>query len=191
MQLYVTVDTKEWAKAQFPHASQARLRQNAYTIVESTIHSLAVDVMLQDQSTIGTLFVSNSNGTYFVESLKDTNRNLAGYVDYENVHGVAGVGIANMVLNAQEVERKNVLKKLRSMITFDDGTSRNSPRPWYLCLTLWKVATGRLSVHRRQISMASRFHATFLTLMNARCTCIPSPTLTILVLFSLPLLLVS
>jgi photosystem II stability/assembly factor-like uncharacterized protein len=123
MQLYVTVDTKEWAKAQFPRASQARLRQNAYTIVESTIHSLAVDVMLQDQSTIGTLFVSNSNGTYFVESLKDTNRNMAGYVDYENVHGVAGVGIANVVLNAQEVERKNAAKKLRSLVTFDDGSN--------------------------------------------------------------------
>lgn len=122
-QLYVTVDTKEWARAQFPHASQARLRQNAYTIVESTIHSLAVDVMLQDLSSIGTLFVSNSNGTYFVESLKDTNRNMAGYVDYENVHGVAGIGIANVVSNAQEVERKNYPKKLRSMITFDDGTS--------------------------------------------------------------------
>ena len=39
MMLYVSVDSKEWAKAQFPHASQARLRENAYTIVESTIHS--------------------------------------------------------------------------------------------------------------------------------------------------------
>lgn len=121
MQLYVTVDTKEWARAQFPHASQARLRQNAYTIVESTVHSLAVDVLLQDLGTIGTLFVSNSNGTYFVESLKDTNRNMFGFVDYENVHGVAGVGIANIVLNAQDVERKNSHKRLRSMITFDDG----------------------------------------------------------------------
>lgn len=129
MQLYVTVDTKEWAKAQFPHASQARLRENAYTIVESTVHSLAVDVMLQDQSTIGTLFVSNSNGTFFVESLKDTNRNAGGYVDYENVYGIEGVGIANVVANAQEVERKNMPKKLRSMITLDDGSSWNALRP--------------------------------------------------------------
>lgn len=127
MQLYVTVDTKEWAQAQFPHASQARLRQNAYTIVESTIHSLAVDVMLQDQSTIGTLFVSNSNGTYFVESLKDTNRNMGGYVDYENVRGIGGVGIANVVLNALDVERKSAPKKLRSMITFDDGRLHSGP----------------------------------------------------------------
>ncbi|KAH7908483.1 hypothetical protein BJ138DRAFT_352183 [Hygrophoropsis aurantiaca] len=128
MLLYVTVDTKEWAKAQFPHASQARLRENAYTIVESTIHSLAVDVMLQDQSTIGTLFVSNSNGTFFVESLKDTNRNSMGFVDYENLYGVEGVGISNIVANAQDVERKKVQKQLRSMITFDDGSSWNPIR---------------------------------------------------------------
>ncbi|KAG0704558.1 hypothetical protein DFH29DRAFT_910863 [Suillus ampliporus] len=123
MLLYVTVDTKEWAKAQFPHASQARLRENAYTIVESTVHSLAVDVVLHDSSTVGTLFVSNSNGTFFVESLKDTNRNMVGYVDYENIYGVEGVGIANVVTNAQDVERKMIAKQLQSVITFNDGSS--------------------------------------------------------------------
>jgi len=121
MLLYVTVNAKEWAQAQFPHASQARLRENAYTIVESTIHSLAVDVVLHEMSTVGTLFVSNSNGTYFVESLKDTNRNMAGYVDYENIYGVEGVGIANVVTNAQDVERQMAAKQLQSRITFDDG----------------------------------------------------------------------
>ncbi|KAF8343714.1 hypothetical protein F5887DRAFT_1075590 [Amanita rubescens] len=40
MLLYVTVDTKTRARAQFPHASSARLRENAYTVVESTTHSL-------------------------------------------------------------------------------------------------------------------------------------------------------
>ncbi|KAG2364310.1 vacuolar protein sorting/targeting protein 10 [Suillus spraguei] len=123
MLLYVTVNTKEWAKAQFPQSSQARLRENAYTIVESTIHSLAVDVVLHDMITVGTLFVSNSNGTYFVESLKDTNRNMMGYVDYETIYGVEGVGIANVVANAQDVERKMSTKQLRSVITFNDGSS--------------------------------------------------------------------
>ena len=121
MHLYVTVDTKTWAKAQFPHASSARLRENAYTIVESTIHSLAVDVKLQDMSTIGTLFVSNSNGTFFVQSLKDTNRNDMGYVDYENIYGVEGIGLANVVANAEAVEGRMADKKLRTVITFDDG----------------------------------------------------------------------
>jgi hypothetical protein len=101
MLLYVTVDTKTWAKAQFPHASTAKLRENAYTIVESTTHSLAVDVMLQDRSTTGTLFV-NSSGTFFVESLKNTNRNNIGFVDYERLYGVDGVSLVNVVANAED-----------------------------------------------------------------------------------------
>jgi hypothetical protein len=80
MLLYVSTDAREWAQARFPHASQARLRENAYTIVESTTHSLAVDVVLHEAGAVGTLFVSNSNGTWFVESLKDTNRNEMGCV---------------------------------------------------------------------------------------------------------------
>lgn len=123
MLLYVTVDTKTWAKAHFPHASSAQLRENAYTIVESTTHSLAVDVVLQDQSAIGTLFISNSNGTFFVESLKDTNRNEMGYVDYERLYGVEGVGLANVVSNAEDVEGRGAEKRLKTFITFNDGSS--------------------------------------------------------------------
>ncbi|TFK37398.1 vacuolar protein sorting/targeting protein 10 [Crucibulum laeve] len=123
MLLYVTVDTKTWAKAQFPHASSAKLRENAYTIVESTTHSLAVDVVLQDRSTIGTLFVSNSNGTFFVESLKDTNRNEMGFVDYERLYGIEGIGLANVVANAKDVEGRGSNKQIKSVITFDDGSS--------------------------------------------------------------------
>jgi hypothetical protein len=123
MLLYVTIDTKTWAKAQFPHASSSKLRENAYTLVESTTHSLAVDVVLQDQGTIGTLFVSNSNGTFFVQSLKDTNRNEMGFVDYERIYGVEGIGLANVVLNADDVEGRGDAKQLRSLITFDDGSS--------------------------------------------------------------------
>lgn len=121
MLLYVSVDAKNWARAQFPRSSSARLRENAYTIVESTIHSLAVDVVLQEMGGIGTLFTSNSNGTYFVESLKDTNRNEMGFVDFENLYGVEGVGMANIVANAGEVEGRRAHKQLKSKITFDDG----------------------------------------------------------------------
>ena len=124
LHLYVTVDTKNWARAHFPHASSARLRENAYTMLESTTHSLAVDVVLKDTSLVGTLFVSNSNGTYFVESLKDTNRNDFGYVDFEKIYGVEGIGIANVVSNVQELEiGRNQPKKLKSLITFDDGSN--------------------------------------------------------------------
>lgn len=121
MLLYVTVDAKTWAKAQFPHASSAKLKENAYTIMESTTYSLAVDVVLQERSSIGTLFMSNSNGTFFVESLKDTNRNEMGFVDYEKLYRVDGVGMANIVANAKDVEGRMQPKQLKTMITFDDG----------------------------------------------------------------------
>ncbi|KAI0766636.1 Oligoxyloglucan reducing end-specific cellobiohydrolase [Trametes elegans] len=129
MLLYVSVDTKDWAKARFPHSSSARLRENAYTIVESTTHSLAVDVLSHDQSAIGTLFVSNSNGTFFVESLQDTNRNEMGYVDYETIYGVEGVGLANIVANARDVEGRRARKQLQTRITFDDGRTWSRLKP--------------------------------------------------------------
>ncbi|KAF9450688.1 vacuolar protein sorting/targeting protein 10 [Macrolepiota fuliginosa MF-IS2] len=129
MLLYVTVDTNSWARAQFPHASSAKLRENAYTIVESTTHSLGVDVLLQDRSAIGTLFLSNSNGTFFVESLKDTNRNDNGFVDYERLYGLDGVGLANIVANAKDVETRRARKLLKTRITYNDGRSWSSLRP--------------------------------------------------------------
>ncbi|KAF8314674.1 Oligoxyloglucan reducing end-specific cellobiohydrolase [Clavulina sp. PMI_390] len=123
MLLYVSLDGYTWSHARFPHGSSSKLFENAYTIVESTTHSLAVDVLTHTKSTIGTLFVSNSNGTYFTESLKDTNRNEFGFVDFEDVQGVEGVGIANTVSNAQDVDGMGHWKKLKSVITFDDGRS--------------------------------------------------------------------
>ena len=80
-------------------------------------------MVLQDRSSIGTLFVSDSNGTFFVEILKDTNRNDLGYVDYEKLYGVDGVGLANVVSNIKDVEGRGTRKQLKTMITFDDGTS--------------------------------------------------------------------
>ncbi|KAK7456441.1 vacuolar protein sorting/targeting protein PEP1 [Stygiomarasmius scandens] len=121
LHLYVTEDTKSWAKAQFPHSSSAQLKENAYTIVESTTHSLAVDVVLRDINAVGTLYLSNSNGTYFVETLKDTNRNEMGYVDYEPIYGIEGVGIASIVANADAVQGRRAPKQLQSRITYNEG----------------------------------------------------------------------
>lgn len=123
MLLYVSVDAERWARAQFPHQSSAKLRENAYTIVEGTTHSLGVDVLLHSQATVGTFFTSNSNGTYFVESLRDTNRNELGFVDFETIYGIEGIGIANIVSNSRDVEGRGTAKQLRSRITYDDGSS--------------------------------------------------------------------
>ena len=53
-------------------------------------------MVLQDKSSIVTLFVSNSNGA-FVERSKD----IKGYIDD---NGADGAGLAHVVSNAKDVE---------------------------------------------------------------------------------------
>lgn len=121
MVMYVTEDGRTWTRAQFPHGHG--LRENAYTIVESTEHSILVDVNSSPAQVAGTLFTSNSNGTAFVRSLDATNRNRLGIVDFEKVVGVEGVAIVNTVTNVDAVEAGKEEKALKTKITFDDGAS--------------------------------------------------------------------
>ncbi|ORY88169.1 putative signal sequence binding protein [Leucosporidium creatinivorum] len=118
MVLYVTEDGKTWSRALFPHGHG--LKESAYTIVESTPHSILVDVNSSPSATSGTLFTSNSNGTYFVRSLENTNRNKMGIVDFEKLVSVEGVAIVNTVSNPEAVEAGEE-KHLKTKITFDDG----------------------------------------------------------------------
>ncbi|KIR51702.1 signal sequence binding protein [Cryptococcus gattii Ru294] len=123
MSLYVTTDGLEWRQTQFPHSALPDLKENAYTVVESTTHSIAVDILTSPSANIGTLFVSSSEGTYFVEALADTNRNEFGIVDFEQLVGLEGVGIANIVSNREQVVGWGEAKKIKSKITYDDGSS--------------------------------------------------------------------
>jgi hypothetical protein len=97
------------------------LLSSAYTIVESTTHSLAIDVLTDIINNVGTLFLSDADGIYFVEALADTNRNNQGYVDYEGLTGLEGIGLANVVGNSREVLMGRESKKLKSLMTYDDG----------------------------------------------------------------------
>jgi hypothetical protein len=119
MILYVTADGGSWSRVVFPHGHG--LRENAYTIVESTEHSILVDVLGGAGASSGTLFTSNSNGTYMTRSLENTNRNPAGIVDFESLENIEGVALANTVLNPDEVDGRNEAKRIRTMITYDDG----------------------------------------------------------------------
>lgn len=94
---------------------------SAYTVVESTTHSLAIDVLVEPDADIGTLFVSSAEGEFFVEALADTNRNTYGIVDFEGLTGLEGVALANIVKNREEVAGWNEVKKLKTMMTYDDG----------------------------------------------------------------------
>ncbi|KAL8726899.1 MAG: hypothetical protein Q9181_005890 [Wetmoreana brouardii] len=120
--LYVTDDARTWHRAVFP--SDSRLKEDAYTILESTSYSIQVDVMTVDPpNPMGVLFTSNSNGTYFTKNIPHTNRNMNGIVDFEKVQGIQGIVIVNVVNNFEEVEGSygREEKELKSQISFDDG----------------------------------------------------------------------
>ncbi|POW02780.1 hypothetical protein PSTT_11522, partial [Puccinia striiformis] len=119
MLLFVTSDGMNWARANFPHGHG--LKENAYTIVESTPHSIMVDVLTHPTAGAGTLFTSDSNGTHFIKSLENTSRSTSGIVDFEKIMAIEGISIANTVLNVDEVKGSKEHKKVQSKITFDDG----------------------------------------------------------------------
>ena len=73
--------------------------------------------------------MSNSNGMFFTQSLQNTNRNEFGYVDFEDIYGIEGVGLANTVTNIEEIEHSTRPKQIKSMITFNDGQSWDTITP--------------------------------------------------------------
>jgi photosystem II stability/assembly factor-like uncharacterized protein len=119
LSLHVTKDGKQWHRAEF---GAHRIEQEAFTILESTNYSIQVDVMTQRHSYIGSLFTSNSNGTYFTKNVEHTNRNEHGVVDFEKIHNIQGIVLVNQVENWEDVEGSSkAKKKIKSRISFDDG----------------------------------------------------------------------
>jgi hypothetical protein len=116
--LYVTDDTKTWHRAEF---GEGKIEEDAYTILESTNYSIQVDVMTSRFAFIGSLYTSNSNGTYFTKNKEHTNRNMDGYVDFEKISNIQGIVLVNIVDNFEEVKGPYDNKKLKSQISFDDG----------------------------------------------------------------------
>ena len=123
--LYVTDDAESWDRAQFPE-DHGGIMEEAYTILPSTGHSIQVDVLSSPsmRNQIGTLFTSNSNGSYFTRSLEYTNRNNNGIVDFEQVQNIEGIILANIVVNHEEVSAnpRTAVKNVQSRVSFDDGT---------------------------------------------------------------------
>ncbi|KAJ2614366.1 vacuolar protein sorting/targeting protein PEP1 [Coemansia sp. RSA 1365] len=120
MDLFVSMDGHVWAESRLPLPPGTK--EDAYTILESTKYAVLVDVVADDALT-GTLFRSNSNGTYYTLALEHTHRSANGLVDVERVHGVEGVMIANQVSNWEKLggvfSRRHA--ELRSRISFNDG----------------------------------------------------------------------
>ena len=116
-----SVDGKTFAAAEFPSNFHVPV-QRAYTVLDSSTHAvfLHVTVGSREDFEYGSIVKSNSNGTSYVLSLNGVNRNTQGYVDFEKMLGIEGVAIVNVVDNVEEEER-GIAKKLRTMITHNDG----------------------------------------------------------------------
>ncbi|KAJ2041482.1 vacuolar protein sorting/targeting protein PEP1 [Coemansia sp. S155-1] len=123
MDLFISVNGHTWAESHLPLPPGTE--EDAYTILESTQHSVLVDILTSKTRAVGSLFRSNSNGTYYTQSLEHTHRSKDGLVDVERVHGVEGVIIANQVSNWDQVGKGSIFHRerieLRSRISFDDG----------------------------------------------------------------------
>ncbi|ANB12962.1 Pep1p [Sugiyamaella lignohabitans] len=87
-----------------------------------------ITVSDRTRSEYGSILKSNSNGTDYVLSLEGVNRNDIGYVDFEKMHGLEGVALANVVSNLNEA-KNGARKKLKTKITHNDGATWSFIKP--------------------------------------------------------------
>lgn len=84
---------------------------------------MIVDVLQNDHNAQewGIAYKSNFNGTYYGEMLRNTNRDRSKKIDLQAISGFSTLKFANVVENAEEVESDGVPKKIKSMVSFNDG----------------------------------------------------------------------
>lgn len=130
LRAYVTVDGDEFAEAKFPQDATAE-KQEAFTILGSQTGSIFLHLSTSNRpgGEFGVLMKSNSNGTSFVTLERSVNRNQHGMVDFEKVQGLEGIILVNTVGNREEVLDSGERKKLKSKITFNDGSDWSYIQP--------------------------------------------------------------
>lgn len=123
LRAYVTQDGNEFAEAKLPQ-DLAEMKQQTFTILGSQMRSIFMHMTTNNQIDhyFGDLLKSNSNGTSFVTLQKDVNRNNKGLVDFEAVQNLEGIILINVVANAKGVRDNGEGKRLKTKITFNDGS---------------------------------------------------------------------
>lgn len=148
MIFYISQDGRSWHEAIFPEG--ANLHEKSFTIVESPGASLFVDVLGGGTNQFGSLYKSNSNGTFFIKSLDNTNRNMMGFVDFERIRGVEGILIANIIVNPRQVESQMDHKQIRTRMSFDDGAS------WRQITAVKDLNGGNIKCSEREVMANNR-----------------------------------
>ncbi|KAJ9094955.1 hypothetical protein QFC21_005747 [Naganishia friedmannii] len=122
LRLQVSLDGLHFAQGQFPPTM--KIENRAYTILESSTDAVFLHVTMNDQpgNEWGSIFKSNSNGTYYSLVVEHVNRDMRGYTDFEKMIGLDGIALINVVANPDAAGISGN-KKLRTLITHNDGAS--------------------------------------------------------------------
>ncbi|KKY25984.1 putative vacuolar protein sorting protein [Phaeomoniella chlamydospora] len=165
-----SVDGATFADAQFPPNFQVD-HQQAYTVLDSSTHAVFLHVTVNNEQDHehGTIIKSNSNGTSYTLSMSAVNRDRAGYVDFEKMQGLEGVAMVNVVSNLQKSDKGNEVKKLKTMITHNDGAewqllSPPQKRPDgknFACRSKNGKATDKCALHLHSFTERDNKQATF------------------------------
>jgi len=115
----VSVSGSTFAPAHFPQ--KYSVGTSGYTALQSDTHAVFLFVTASERSDAeyGRIMKSNANGTYYVTSIENVNRDKDGFTDFEKVQGIQGVSLVNVVSNINELEKED--KKLQTRITYNDG----------------------------------------------------------------------
>ncbi|EHL02394.1 putative Vacuolar protein sorting/targeting protein 10 [Glarea lozoyensis 74030] len=146
MQVNASVDGRTFSSVQFPSNFQ-HIHQSGYTVLDSSTHSIFLHVTEDntDGHQYGAIIKSNSNGTSYVLSLPAVDRDTVGYVDFEKTFGLQGVALANVVANYDSKNFKKEKKKLKTMITHNDGAEWTFLKPPTVDADGKKFCTGDLA----------------------------------------------
>ncbi|KTW29333.1 hypothetical protein T552_01288 [Pneumocystis carinii B80] len=131
LEMFVSKDGSTWNRAEFPYYHRKKLKENSYTIMESNTYSLQVDILTSEYPLLGGIsFKSDISGIYYTPSLEHTNRNVMGYVDFEDIRFIDGAIFANVIENWKELEKnENADKKIQSKISYDNGNTWSFIKP--------------------------------------------------------------
>ncbi|KAG9238283.1 hypothetical protein BJ875DRAFT_451561 [Amylocarpus encephaloides] len=122
MRVNASIDGRTFAPAQFPPSFKIP-HQTGYTVLDSSTHSVFLHVTVDghEEHEYGTIIKSNSNGTSYTMSLSAVDRDSIGFVDFEKTFGLEGVALVNVVANYDSQNFEQEGKKLKTMITHNDG----------------------------------------------------------------------
>ena len=113
-----SLDGINFAAADFP-PNFKEPHQTGYNALDSSTHAIFLHITLNGED-YGSIVKSNSEGTSYVLSISDVNRNRAGFVDFEKILSLEGIALVNVVYNAEEVNG-GTAKAIKTRITYNDG----------------------------------------------------------------------